>query len=246
MINDTGKRYAGRKTFVMEAAQNKPSFNKKSLLRIYRLLYGAYGPCNWWPGDGPFEVMIGAILTQNTAWKNVEKAITNIKKKNSLEPENLHKMSQDKLAELIRPAGYFRQKAKKIKIFLDYFGGNYEYSIDEMKKRSLDKVRQELLGCWGIGPETADSILLYALDKPIFVVDNYTMRIFGRLGYFNSKDDYDSAQRFFMKYLAPDPGLYNEYHACLVALGNDVCNTKPKCTRCPLNGKIFCDPTRTV
>jgi len=228
----------------MEAAQNKPSLNKKSLLRIYRLLYGAYGPRNWWPGDGPFEVMIGAILTQNTAWKNVEKAISNLKRKNLLDPPKLHKISQDKLAELIRPAGYFRQKAKKIKTFLDYFGTSYEYSTEKMKKRPLENLRQELLGCWGIGAETADSILLYALDKPVFVVDNYTMRIFRRLGYLNSKDDYHSTQRFFMKYLPPDPGLYNEYHACIVALGNDVCNPKPKCAKCPLSGKIFCEPSR--
>jgi len=228
----------------MEAAQNKPSLNRKSLLRIYRLLYGAYGPCNWWPGDGAFEVMMGAILTQNTAWKNVEKAIANLKKKNSIEPEKLHKMSQDRLAELIRPAGYFRQKAKKIKTFLDYFGENYQYSVDGMKKRPVGKLRQELLGCWGIGAETADSILLYPLEKPVFVVDNYTMRIFRRLGYFNNKDDYDSAQQFFMKYLAPEVSLYNEFHACIVALGNDACNPKPKCSRCPLNGKIFCDPVR--
>jgi len=221
---------------------SKPDPSRKSLLRIYRILYGAYGPCKWWPGDGPFEVIIGAILTQNTAWKNVEKAIANLKKKNLLDPEKLHKKTQAKLAEIIRPAGYFKQKAKRIRAFLDYFRDEYGYSIEKMKDRPMDKLRDELLDLHGIGPETADSILLYALEKPIFVVDAYTLRIFRRLGYLNAKDNYDSAQRLFMKCLPTEVPLFNEYHACIVNLGNDVCSPKPRCKDCSLYGKIYCNP----
>jgi len=220
----------------------KPVPSRKSLLRIYRILYGAYGPRKWWPADGPFEVMVGAILTQNTSWKNVEKAIANLKKKKLLEPEKLHKIPQTKLAEIIKPAGYYRQKAKKIKCFLDYFGEKHSYSIDDMKATPLAKLRKELVNSWGIGPETADSMLLYALEKPVFVVDAYTLRIFRRLGYLNAKDSYDSTQRFFLKYLPLEVQLFNEYHACIVALGNDLCHPKPRCSKCSLNGKIYCNP----
>jgi len=220
----------------------KPAPSRKSLLRIYRILYGAYGPCKWWPADGPFEVILGAILTQNTTWSNVEKAIANLKKKKMIDPVKLSKTPQTKIAELIKPAGYFRQKAKKIKTFVNYFGEQYDFSIDEMKAKPLAKLREELIDVWGIGPETADSILLYAFEKPTFVVDNYTMRIFRRLGYLNKKDDYDSTQKMFMKYLAAEVPLFNEYHACIVAFGSNLCGAKPTCEDCPLKGKIYCNP----
>lgn len=212
------------------------------LQRVYRLLYGAYGPMNWWPADSPFEVIVGAFLTQNTAWKNVEKALANMKRAGLLDPKKLDKVPEKKLADIIKPSGYFNQKAKKIKSFVKHFGEKYSYSIEKMKERPIGELRKELLEMWGIGPETADSILLYALDKPIFVVDAYTMRTFKRLGFLDDKDDYDEAQKMFMKHLKPDAPLYNEYHALIVALGNRLCKPRPACSECPLKGHIECDP----
>jgi len=230
----------GGKVKMLHAELEIPTQSRKSVLRIYRILYGAFGPCNWWPGDTPFEVIIGAILTQNANWSNVEKAIANLKKKNLLDPVKLHNTPKSRIADLVRPAGYFRQKAKKIHIFLDYFKKKYDYSIEKMKEQPADKLRRELLNTWGIGPETADSILLYALEKPVFVVDAYTMRIFRRLGYINSKDKYETVQKLFTKCLTPEVSLFNEFHACIVALGSNVCRPKPLCDRCPLSDKIFC------
>lgn len=223
----------------------KPKPSRKSFLRIYRLLYGVFGPRNWWPGETPFEVMIGAILTQNTAWTNVEKAIANLKNNDLLDPAKLHKTSIDALAELIKPSGYFRQKSKKIHGFLDYFGEKYAYSVETMKAHPTDKLREELLAIWGIGPETADSMLLYALDKPVFVIDAYTMRIFRRLGFLSRKDNYHSTQQMFMRYLSSEVPLYNEYHACIVALGSGMCSPRPNCEICPLREEVYCNPHET-
>lgn len=217
----------------------------RMLQRIYRLLYGAYGPMNWWPADSPFEVIVGAFLTQNTAWKNVEKAISNLKKADLMDPEKIDKISEKKLASLIKPSGYYNQKAKKIKSFVKHFGEKYDYSIEKMKQKPLPELRKELLEMWGVGPETADSILLYALEKPIFVVDAYTMRTFRRLGFLTEEDDYESTQKMFMKHLKPDTTLYNEYHALIVALGNRLCRAKqPLCKECPLHGHVECVPSR--
>lgn len=214
------------------------------LQRIYRLLYGAYGPMNWWPADTPFEVIVGAFLTQNTAWVNVEKALKNMKKADLLNPQKLDKVNEKKLADIIKPSGYFNQKARKLKSFVQHFGERYNYSIDKMKDRSLNDMRRELLEMWGIGPETADSILLYALDKPVFVIDAYTMRTFRRLGFLDEKDNYDSAQRMFMKHLKADTPLFKEYHALIVALGNKLCKPRPTCRDCPLKGHIECESGR--
>jgi len=212
------------------------------LQRVYRLLYGAYGPMNWWPAETPFEVIVGAFLTQNTAWVNVEKAIHNLKRAGLMDPQKMDTVPEKKLADIIKPSGYFNQKAKKIKSFVKHFGEKYDYSIEKMKDRPFNDMRKELLEMWGIGPETADSIMLYALGKPIFVIDAYTLRTFRRLGFLDEKDDYDSAQKMFMKHLKSDAVLFNEYHALIVALGNRLCKARPGCNECPLHEHIECNP----
>lgn len=195
-----------------------------------------FGPRNWWPGDTPFEVMVGAILTQNTNWKNVSLAISNLKKENVLEPKKLLNLDPDRLAELIRPAGYFRIKTKRLRNFLKYFVDQYDGNADEMKKMSMEALREELLSVNGIGPETCDSILLYALDKPIFVIDAYTKRIFLRHEMCSEEDGYYELQEMFMDKLSTDVKLFNEYHALIVETAKDFCRTKPKCDECPLKG----------
>jgi endonuclease III related protein len=214
------------------------TLNKKTrrdLLNIYNLLYKRFGPLEWWPGDSPFEVMVGAILTQNTAWTNVEKAIGALKKENALCPQTIVKMDVRRLRRLVRPSGYFNQKADRLKIFSRYFlAPPYKGSVSKMAQINLSELRDELLQIKGIGPETADSILLYALSKPIFVVDAYTRRVFSRLGYLPVDVDYQATQEFFMGHLPKDMKLYNEYHAQIVYLGKDFCKPKPKCQDCPL------------
>ncbi|NQT29131.1 MAG: endonuclease III domain-containing protein [Candidatus Saganbacteria bacterium] len=202
------------------------------LLKIYKKLLAHFGPQGWWPGDTPFEIMIGAILTQNTNWGNVERAIANLKQSNVLRPTSLVRIPNAKLEKLIRPAGYFRAKAKKLKIFCRWLikqGG-----VKKLKKKPLNLLRPELLKVWGIGPETADSMLCYALDKTNFVVDAYTVRIFNRLGLIKTSD-YHAIKDYFEQNLPKKLGVYKEYHALLVALGKHFCKkTKPLCKECPL------------
>lgn len=195
-----------------------------------------YGPLHWWPGESPFEVMVGAILTQNTAWTNVEKAIINLKKKNLLEPRKLYRLKSSVLANLIRPAGFFRVKTKRLRNFLKFLMEECEGDISKLKRQPLDQLRQKLLAVNGVGPETADSILLYALGKPIFVIDAYTKRIFSRHDLAKKDIDYHALQELLMTHLKPDTGFYNEYHAQLVNIAKDFCRTKPRCEKCPLNG----------
>lgn len=208
----------------------------KKLTDIYEKLYRHFGPRHWWPStDGPFEVIIGAILTQNTAWSNVEKAISNLKKEKALIPRKLKAVPQKKLAKLIRSSGFFNEKAKKLKHFLDFLFGQYEGSIFRMKREKLPILREKLLSVKGIGPETADSILLYALDKPIFVIDAYTKRILSRHSLAREDATYDELQQLFMDNLKPDVKLFNEYHALIVETGKQFCKTKnPNCGACPL------------
>lgn len=203
---------------------------KTKLLKIYRTLLKHFGPQAWWPAETPFEVMIGAILTQNTNWKNVEIAINNLKKEKILSPQRLYQTKNSKLQELIRSSGYYKQKAIKLKAFVMFFLREYSGSIRKMKR--VD--RSELLKVHGIGPETADSILLYALDKPTFVVDAYTKRIGNRVGLFRFSD-YHEIKEFFEKNLPKDLEMYKEYHALLVELGKSFCKTKPACEGCPIN-----------
>lgn len=207
----------------------------KKIKNIYKKLFFTLGPQGWWPAEEPFEVMIGAILTQNTNWRNVEHAINNLKKQKILNPLGLKRISQEKLARLIKPAGYFNIKAKRLKNFLDFLFNFYQGKIKNMLRVDTTILRWQLLNIKGIGPETADSILLYALGKPIFVVDAYTKRIFVRLGMIKEKDNYDAVQNFFMKRLGKNTKLFNEYHALLVRLGKEFCIKKsPRCYLCPL------------
>ena len=209
--------------------------SKKNLLDIYNALFSHYGPQHWWPGETPFEVMVGAVLTQNTNWGNVERAIANLKETDSLSPEAINHMSEAELAELIRPSGYYNIKAKRLKTFVRYFIERYEGSVERMKREDCVKLRREVLAVNGVGPETADSILLYALDCPTFVVDAYTKRIFSRHGFFPETADYHEVQQFFMDHLPKDAQLYNEYHALIVRLAKDRCIKKAgKCELCVL------------
>ena len=205
------------------------------LKEIYRVLFKAFGPQRWWPAESPFEVMVGAILTQNTNWGNVEKAVVNLKKKKCLSAESLREIPLHELASLIKPAGYFNVKAKRLKNFIQFFFDEYDGKIERMKKEPLAGLREKLLKVNGIGPETADSILLYALGKPIFVVDAYTRRVLYRHNMIKKDADYHSVQRMFQEGLESPVALFNEYHALLVRLGKDFCKPKALCQQCPLN-----------
>lgn len=209
----------------------------KRLINIYQVLYKAFGPQHWWPGGTPFEVMVGAILTQNTNWSNVEKAITNLKNVKVLDPKKLLKLSNEDLAELIRSTGYFNIKAKRLKNFLRYFVEKYDGSVASMKKVPLEELRAELLGVNGIGQETADSILLYALDKPIFVCDTYTYRILTRHNLACEESTYADLQAIFMDSLENDTKLFNEFHALIVRVGKNYCKPVAKCDECPLRNQ---------
>jgi len=205
-------------------------------MEIYRRLFEAFGPRHWWPGETPFEVMVGAILTQNTSWNNVEKAISRLKEKKALTPEGIHRLKRSQLAPLIRSSGYYRIKAERLKDFVDFLFEEYDGDLDRMGRKSLEALREELLQIKGIGPETCDSILLYGLRKPIFVVDAYTRRILSRHGIISERASYDEIQKLFMDHLAPEERLYNEYHALLVRLAKVACLKKPKCDICPIQG----------
>lgn len=207
----------------------------KNLLKIYKKLYQTLGPQHWWPGKTPLEIAIGAILTQNTNWGNVEKAIDNLKKQNALSARVIHKMPVKKLSELIRPTGYFNIKAKRLKSFIDFLMNNYHGSMKRMKNTDMHSLRKKLLSINGIGPETADSILLYALEKPVFVIDAYTKRVLSRHGIMNHEKPYDEFQELFYSALEKDVKLFNEYHALFVNLGKTFCKKKkPLCELCPL------------
>jgi endonuclease-3 related protein len=208
----------------------------KILTNIYNTLYNHFGPRHWWPGDTPFEIAVGAILTQNTNWANVEKAILNLKKKKTLNVRALHKMPNAGLAALLRPAGYYNVKAKRLKNFLVFLADNYKGSMSRMKSSDPSVLRKELLAVNGIGPETADSILLYALEKPVFVIDAYTKRILQRHGIVSGEATYHEMQEIFHENLLQEVQLYNEYHALFVMLGKDYCRPKPRCRGCPLEG----------
>ncbi|MGC2423606.1 MAG: deoxyribonuclease V [Nitrospirota bacterium] len=208
---------------------------RDDVIDIFNILLKHFGPQHWWPGETPFEVMVGAILTQNTNWTNVEKAIGNLKRAGALAPETIDAMPAAKLAELIKPSGYFNIKSKRLKSFISYFMEKYGGSIKKMKKREPSELREELLSVPGIGQETADSIMLYALDMPVFVVDAYTKRIFSRHGFFSPDSDYIEVQKLFMDCLPKDVKLYNEYHALIVRLAKERCAKKAgECEICIL------------
>lgn len=207
----------------------------RKTLEIYHKLYSVFGPQGWWPAQTPLEVIVGAILTQNTSWQNVERAIGNLKKSGVLSFEKMQRLSNKRLARLIRPAGYYNVKAKRLKNFLEFLKKNYAGRLKQMTLKSAPALRAELLSINGIGPETADSILLYAFEKPVFVVDAYTRRIFSRHGLVSATIDYDGLQRFFVRSLPTSRKIFNEYHALLVRLGKEYCKKAAmRCQECPL------------
>jgi len=210
----------------------KPIADK--LLEVYGRLYAAYGRQHWWPAGSPFEVVVGAILTQSAAWVNVEKAIANLKAAGILSPEGLLKVGPDELARLIYPAGYYNAKARRLKAFVEMLFDRHGGDLDALFALPLPQLRQQLLATHGIGQETADSIILYAAEKPSFVIDAYTRRVFSRLGLEPASDSYASWQAMFSEALPPDVQLFNEYHALIDRHAKTICRKVPLCGQCCL------------
>jgi endonuclease III related protein len=212
------------------------SVSASSTLQAYfQTLSTALGPMQWWPARTPFEVIVGAILTQSTAWVNVEQALANLRRAQLLKPSRMERVSEARLARLIRPSGYFRQKSKKLKAFVGFLRQRHGGSLARMFRTPTPELREQLLGVYGIGPETADSILLYAGGHPVFVVDAYTHRILGRHNLSSGQPAYGSVQSFFQENLPKDAALYNEFHAQLVSVGKNWCRkSQPRCELCPL------------
>lgn len=209
------------------------------LREFYEEMSAALGPMRWWPAKTPFEVIVGAILTQNTAWTNVKLALANLRQQRLLTPRAMARVPQAKLARLIRSSGYFRQKAKKLKAFLEFLESDFGGSLKGMFATPTPELRDKLLAVHGIGPETADSILLYAGRHPIFVVDAYTKRMLARHSVISEKASYDEVQQLFMRYLPADKQHFNEYHALIVNVGKKWCRARaPRCAECPL-GKFL-------
>jgi len=206
----------------------------RALQNIYHQLMDAYGPQHWWPAQEPFEVMVGAILTQSAAWLNVEKAIANLKAAKALSPQALRRCSLPEIATLIHPCGYYNAKARKLKSLAHWLGEYCDDNLGRLFADSAEQLRQQLLSIWGIGQETADSIILYAANKPVFVIDAYTRRIINRIGLAPDSNSYTAYQSLFMDNLPADAGLFNEYHALLVYLGKNVCRSRPLCWQCCL------------
>jgi len=206
-----------------------------TLSQVYERLFAAFGPQGWWPGESPFEILVGAVLVQNTSWKNVERAIANLRDAGVMEPKTLYALGEVELAALIRPAGYFQVKARRLHNLLRLVVERYDGSLDAMFRTDLPTLREQLLSVSGIGPETADAILLYAGHLPSFVVDTYTHRVLARHGWIGYDADYHEIKEHFESSLRRDTALYNEYHALLVRLGKEYCRkTGPKCDTCPL------------
>ncbi len=202
--------------------------------RVFDRLLRTLGPQEWWPGESPFEVLVGAVLVQNTSWKNVERAIANLRDAGVLQPRSLYALSPSELEQLIQPAGYFRVKAKRLRNLLRFVVEQYDGSLEAMREVETSRLREELLSINGVGPETADSILLYALGKPAMVVDAYTQRIWARHGWIGYDTDYHQLQEAVMGGLPDEVPLFNELHALIVNVGHHWCKRAPKCQQCPL------------
>lgn len=205
------------------------------VLEVYARLRRRWGHAGWWPGDSAFEVCLGAILTQGTSWRNVEKALESLRRKGRLSFETLHGLPPSKLAPWIRSSGYFRVKARRICAFLDFLAREYKGRVGSMSREPVHDLRSKLLSVRGVGPETADSIILYAAGLPSFVVDAYTRRIFSRLGVLEGGEGYEAVQQRLTSALPKDVALYNDYHAQLVRLGKEICRPRPRCGVCPLD-----------
>jgi endonuclease-3 related protein len=214
-----------------------------ALRPYYDALFAAHGPQRWWPGRTPFEIIAGAIMVQNTSWTNVASAIENLRREKLLTPRAIETVSTPRLARLIRSSGYFRQKARKLKSFVRLLRREYQGSLPKMFRAPTSVLRQQLLGVHGIGPETADSILLYAAKHPVFVVDAYTRRILERHGLASAKLSYEDARQLFEQSLSPDVALYNEFHALIVHTGKHFCRPRePRCGECPLKALLPATP----
>jgi len=230
------------------------------IAEIYSELYSIYGPQHWWPvtkdnQTSPryhknielnerqkLEICFGAILAQNTNWKNAEKAIINLNKNNLIDIHKIMKINDDRLAKIIKSSGYHNQKAIKLKNFSSFLFKNYSGDLNLFFENNINKLREELLSVNGVGPETADSIMLYAAKKPIFVIDAYAKRIINRIGF--KEDTYEDLQELFMGDLEKNEKLFNEYHALLVELGKNNCKKEPLCAKCPVNK--MCNHYRTI
>ncbi len=208
--------------------------DRTSLQRIYARLRDHFGPAGWWPGETPFEVCVGAILVQNTAWTNAAKALEVLRVRGLLDFAALRRLSPTRLAPLIRSSGYYRVKARRLHAFLRFLETRCGGKAEAMRREEPRRLRSALLAVPGIGPETADSIVLYGAGLALFVIDAYTRRVFGRLGLVRGDEGYDTLQRFFMDRLPPSADLYNDFHAQIVTLGKEHCRTRPLCTGCPL------------
>jgi len=206
----------------------------QELQYTYHQLMDYYGPQHWWPAEEPFEVMVGAILTQSAAWLNVEKAIANLKVAKALSPQALRRLSLPEIATLIHPCGYYNAKARKLKSLAHWLGEHCNDNLNKLFANSTEQLRQQLLSVYGIGQETADSIILYAANKPIFVIDAYTRRIINRIGLAPASNSYTAYHSLFMEHLPADAELFNEYHALLVCLGKNACRNRPICQQCCL------------
>lgn len=216
-------------TAIKSLSHSAPPF-----LQIYQKLLTTFGHQNWWPASSRFEVIVGAILTQNTNWRNVEQAIANLRRARQLSALALQEISEPNLAQLIKPAGFFQVKAKRLKNFMRFFFEEFDGRLDRMARQPMEILRPQLLSINGIGGETADCILLYALGKSSFVVDAYTRRILLRHGMIQLTDSYEAVRQKFMDVLPQDRQLYNEYHALIVQLGKQFCRTSPLCEICPV------------
>jgi endonuclease III related protein len=207
---------------------------RPDLHRVYRRLRARFGHAGWWPAASPFEVCVGAILVQNTAWTNVERTLASLRRLSLLSFERLHRLPPSRLAPLLRSSGTFRVKARRLRALLDFLGKEYGGRAEAMANESPPVLRRKLLDVRGVGPETADSIALYAAGHATFVVDAYTRRVFSRLGLLRGDEPYGEAQRFFEELLPRSAALYNDYHAQVVRLAKDVCRPRPRCAECPL------------
>ncbi len=208
-----------------------------SYIEAYDLLYAYFGQQGWWPAETPLEVMVGSVLTQNTNWINVTKAIDNLRQKGLLVYPQLLEISVDQLAEYIRPSGYYNLKAKRLHNLLEMINVCYDGNLDCFLEDGMESARENLLNVKGVGQETADSILLYACGQPVFVIDTYTHRVFSRHNLVEEETDYQTMQTVFMDHLPEDTQLFNEFHALIVLVAKQFCKkTNPDCERCPLLG----------
>ena len=208
--------------------------DRERLLDVFRRMSARYGPQRWWPGDTPFEVMVGAVLTQATSWTNVEKALANLKAADALSPSGIRSLDESDLARLIYPSGYYNAKARKLRALVDYLGRRFDDDLDAMAREEMGSLRAELLGVYGVGEETADDILLYALRMPSFVVDSYTKRVFSRLGDLEERASHAVCRSLFTDNLPEDRELFSEYHGLIVRHANVACRKRPVCHGCCL------------